>query len=817
VKPAPKIFLGLVALLLVLALGVAISVAVLVDPQRFRPLLVEQVRKATGRELTLDGDIGLDFLPCCSIHLGRAAIGNPPGFPAGDLARVEDAALSIRIWPLLTERRIVIGTVSLDGLDANLLVRPDGAANWEFNRPGAAGAPDQQPGQMTDLGGGDFSIDGIRLRRGRVAYRDEQAGSAWRVEDIGLSTGSLAGGKPFDLDLAARVAQEGGALAGSVALKSTARLDPATATLELTKPLLDLDLDLSGTSVPAKSLKVRLGAAALKLESRQETRLRFTGLEGEVDAPGLKSPAGDLKGSFVAGDGSLAVGASNELILPKLTADLEVKGDGIPGGAIAATLAADGLALDLDKMAGAIRTLSADVNGLGARLAVTGGGHISDKGADLAGTLKLDPLSPRSLLAALGRPEPRTADPKALTRLAGSAAWALGKDALELKSLDFRLDDTRLSGSAGIAGFDKPMTRFDLRADQLDVDRYLAPAAGADGQGAGGSAPDPGASGDDIPVETLRGLRLDGRVEAGKLTFAKTHLEDVSAVIRADGGRLRLDPLSAKLYGGSYRGSIAIDATGPKARLVLDQQLDALQVAGLLKDRYQTDKLSGALSGRINATGTGNRSDDILATLAGNVALSLADGVYAGTDLWHEIRSARARLKGDAPPPAPAQPRTPIEAMEIAGTLSDGVLRTDKLLAQVPYIRLSGSGGMNLVARTLDYALQAQVTEHPVFEDGTGFKDIKGYAIPLTLKGPLGQPKIGVDVKGLAAGLATEKLRGKLLKKLGLEEQPEAGNEPATTATPPADGAQPAAEPQKEEKPRDALKRSLRDLLKQKP
>src|SRR5690606_17148462 len=106
------------------------------------------------------------------------------------------------------------------------------------------------------------------------------------------------------------------------------------------------------------------------------------------------------------------------------------------------------------------------IDGLGARLALEGGGRLrsgSAGGAELAGRFKLEPLSPRSLLAALGEPEPKTADPKALTRLAGSGAWSLGKDVLDLKGLDIQLDDSRLTGSLGLNGFDKPMTRFDLR------------------------------------------------------------------------------------------------------------------------------------------------------------------------------------------------------------------------------------------------------------------------------------------------------------------------------------------------------------------
>jgi AsmA protein len=155
----------------------------------------------------------------------------------------------------------------------------------------------------------------------------------------------------------------------------------------------------------------------------------------------------------------------------------------------------------------------------------------------------------------------------------------------------------------------------------------------------------------------------------------------------------------------------------------------------------------------------------------------------------------------------------------MTGTLSDGVLRDDQLLAQIPFLRLTGKGALNLVTRNMDYALQAQVFENPVFEDGSSIKDLKGLAIPLTVKGPFEQPKVSVDIKNMVAGAAVQKLKDRLFKRLGGADEPAAADGASATppATPAAPGSEPppASTPQQEEKPRDVLKRSLRDLLRQ--
>jgi len=812
VKLLLRIVLGLAGLALVLAVALAIAVALLFDPQEYRPLLAASVEKATGRTLRLEGELGLAFFPCCSITVERAALGNPPGFPAGDFASVESAALSIKVWPLLTRREVQIGTVRLEGLDASLIVRADGAANWEFDS-----AEDAAP---ADAGTGTGSaaallIEGLRISGGRIAYRDESDGSSYRAEDLKLDTGAIEPGKPFDLDLAATLTDASDGTSGDLTLQARALADAALSRVTLTAPRITLKA--AGGAVPAGRLESTLGAGEIALDFARDPIVDFSQLQGEFALQALEALAGDASGRFSADTARLQLGASNELTLPALAAQLTVSGKDVPGGSVETSLQLKTLSLDIDKLRAGVESLGAEVSGLGGRMSLTGSGRLAGSGAAMKGTVKLEPLSPRGVLALLREPEPKTADPKVLTRLGGTARWSLGEDSLGLDAMDMQLDDTRLKGSLDISNFDQPVTRFDLSLDAIDLDRYLEPDApeGDSRSGEGKSAP----AADDIPVETIRDLRLDGRLRAAKLSFAGIAMSNVDATLRAAGGRLRLDPLRAGLYSGEYRGAIGIDATAPTARVTLEQQLDALQVGEALQALYQTDKLEGALTGRVSASASGNTTDALLRSLSGNVALSLANGAYLGTDLWHEIRAARARLKGEAPPPASAAPKTPLNALELAGRISDGVLRSERLLAEVPFIRVSGAGALDLVGKALDYRIEAQVLENPTFEDGTTLKDLKGLTIPVTLKGPMDQPKVSVELKELAAGVATQKLRERLLKKLGGDEPPPAGGAPADAQ--PADGTTqpgaepaPAEQPPKEEKPRDALKRTLRDLLK---
>ncbi len=78
----------IIYILLGLALAAVVAIAALVsliDPNQFKPQLVEQVRKSTGRELVIQGDIGWRFWPSLGLSLEQVALRNPAGFAEPDL------------------------------------------------------------------------------------------------------------------------------------------------------------------------------------------------------------------------------------------------------------------------------------------------------------------------------------------------------------------------------------------------------------------------------------------------------------------------------------------------------------------------------------------------------------------------------------------------------------------------------------------------------------------------------------------------------------------------------------------------------------
>ena len=77
-----KLLYVLLAIVLVIVVGIGALLA-LVDPNQFKPLLSEQVKKATGRDLVINGDIGWRFFPSIGFSLGETEFKNPQGFAEG--------------------------------------------------------------------------------------------------------------------------------------------------------------------------------------------------------------------------------------------------------------------------------------------------------------------------------------------------------------------------------------------------------------------------------------------------------------------------------------------------------------------------------------------------------------------------------------------------------------------------------------------------------------------------------------------------------------------------------------------------------------
>lgn len=284
---------------LVLAALVAIVALVsLIDPNQFKPQLVEQVRKSTGRELVMEGNIGWRFWPSLGLSLEKVQLRNPAGFAEPDLVRFEQGEASVALLPLLSHR-LEIGKVTLNGAHLFIQTKADGSSNLSDlikdtkqggdaqpsaeSQPAAPAATADQPWQI--------SLQGVVLERASALLQDDRSGTVSRLEQLDLNLGQLAVDQWVPVTLAARGAR--GGLAFDIKGQAQIKLAQEVKASELK------DLSLSGSlSEPMQRLDAfSLKADWLALGEWSSLTLSLQGGQGAADKPTL---AGTLEGTLKA-------------------------------------------------------------------------------------------------------------------------------------------------------------------------------------------------------------------------------------------------------------------------------------------------------------------------------------------------------------------------------------------------------------------------------------------------------------------------------------------------------------------------------------
>src|SRR6185436_12525329 len=135
-KRVLKILCLAVGAVVVLLVVVAVAVTLLFDPNDYKDEIMAAVQDATGRQLTLDGDLELAVFPTIRIAVGSASLSNAPGFGSEPMARIGSAELRVALFPLLAQRIEAFESRAAD-LDALREQREQGDAQLGASRSAA--------------------------------------------------------------------------------------------------------------------------------------------------------------------------------------------------------------------------------------------------------------------------------------------------------------------------------------------------------------------------------------------------------------------------------------------------------------------------------------------------------------------------------------------------------------------------------------------------------------------------------------------------------------------------------------------------------
>lgn len=469
-----------------------------------------------------------------------------------------------------------------------------------------------------------------------------------------------------------------------------------------------------------------------------------------ASAPGAEAIRVKLAASVLVGDGP-------SFDIEALELGFELDAPDLPGGSQAGRFDAPRVAADLGAQTLAVPAWTFEAAGLRGSGELAGT-QIVDAPA-FVGRVSVAEFSPRALLERLGEPSPDTADAAVLGKASLEARFRAGTDEVQFEDLRVLLDDTTLTGRAGVGLGELMRIRAELQLDAIDLDRYLPPEAEASADVA---------PAEDVPLafEWLRGLDLDASFRAGTLKVNGLTLSDLEGRAVARDGVLTLQPFGAALYGGQVRGSARLDARHAPATLSLEQSLSSLQVMPFVKDLADFDRLTGVAQLGAKLTTTASSVAGLTSGLNGELSFDLSEGALMGVNLWFEIQRAYALARGRVAPQK-TSPDTPFRQLKGTAVIRDGLLVNQDLVGGLPFLALAGRGEVDLAAAELDYRLNATVIREAIDEATGEVSELAGMSVPLRLGGSLDSPSVSVDL----SGLLRDRAEREALRRLGLEDE----------------------------------------------
>lgn len=734
------IVFGILVLLLVAA---AVALPLLVDPNDFKPRIVSAVKDATGRDLEIPGDIKLSVFPWLGAELGAVRLGNAPGFGNEPFASVEGVEVRVKLLPLL-QKQVEIGKVVVEQPVIRLAKNVEGRTNWD-DLAGEQPATETQPQPETQAPP-DFSVDGVEIRNAHILYSDASAKQNIEVTDFSLETGRLELPADFPLTMRGAVKLTDPELAANFEFRGQVAADTGAQRFGLANGALEFSA--KGAVLPVSPLAGHASwehlAADLAKETAQVQGLVLDALgvsvSADVDAGGLSSG--------IKANGKLQIVAADLAELARQLGELMPQDMTLNGKAQA------NAAFSYDQGAGKATVPEFSAAALGVNLAGKLDVSNLDENANVSGELRVEEFSPGQLMVKLGQELPEMQDGGVLDKAALSATFKATPDSAVIENLRAVLDQSSITGRIQVSSFAKQALRFDLSLDQIDADRYLP------------SGDEPAATETDatpldqveIPAELVRDRDVVGTFRIGKLKAFDFNSTDVNIGIRAQNDVLRVHPAEAKFYGGGYRGDIRVDASGDVPALSVDEHVDRVQLAPMVKDFLDVENVSGTAKIDVKATARGRVVGDLRKTLDGRFAMDVQDGAIEGFNLWESIRSAYATFKGQKYE-SKAPQRTEFAELSATGVISKGVLRNDDLKASLPFLRVAGKGEIDIAAATMDYTVEATILKSP--ELSGGIEELSNTAIPVRLTGPITAPKVRPDVKGVLEAKAKAELKRK--------------------------------------------------------
>ncbi len=193
--------IAILAGLLLIIVAAVIVVPLLIPMDTYKNQVVSIVKEQTGRDLRIDGDIGLSFFPSIAVSIEDVGFSNAEWGKEKEMAAMKEMRAALKLMPLFSGNVEVDSFVLVDPV-IHLEVRRDGTPNWQFEAAQAA-APAQPADGGSSSGGtavSGFSLGEVSIQNGSASYSNAQTGAAFSASEVNVDLALPGLDDPFLAD-----------------------------------------------------------------------------------------------------------------------------------------------------------------------------------------------------------------------------------------------------------------------------------------------------------------------------------------------------------------------------------------------------------------------------------------------------------------------------------------------------------------------------------------------------------------------------------------------------------------------------------------
>jgi len=640
---------------LVLVFIALLAFAATFDANNYKPQIIEQVEKATGRTFNIDGDINLSVFPWVGLKVERVSLGNEKGFKAEQFAAIRQLDVKVNVLPLL-KKEVEINTIRLHGLNVSLEVAKNSANNWSslaqteaatesaMESEAAAAEKAQQPAEEKEgaLPLQSLRVEGFEFVDAMIRYDDRSSNTSATVSELNLTTSAIAFDEPIDVTFGARIENSQPAI--------DTRLEMST----------QLTFDKELTTYTLRDLVFTIIANANEFIPQQEKIEVRSSIDVSMDEQRvvLKQLQLSALGTTTLADITVTQFMQDPVIL----GDVEVQ-------SFNAREVAKRVAVELPVMARA--------NALH---------HVAIKAKIKLHGQKLQ---------------------------ANDFNLALDDSILSgwLHVIDIGKQQLRYDLSFDQLNINDYMPPVVEAAEKPGVVAGAGALPGAAVEGA--------ATGDEkieLPVEMMRNLDVQGDLKIASLTAKEYQIKQFLMTTRAHGGIIDIKPLAMQLLQGQVNSAVNVNVQKEKPAYAIDLRVNQVQ-AGPVVDPFLVDimgdkpmTMEGAVNIAMDVKTVGETVNQLKQASKGQLVLDMKETAVNGFDPEFYMRSSVAdyvdskgfgmskTIMGNYRP----REVTVFDKIHSTVKLADGKARTDDFLMSAERVQVTVKGHVDIMQDTVD-------------------------------------------------------------------------------------------------------------------